>query len=200
MRKIGPLAGGIMLFLLFMMLMSSGSGDGSPTETSGGQTPQGVLPQQGVENIPPSEQWVLTQFDNLAIEFDGQLFDKGTFQNQATGEVVVARCVTMEVPDPNVGDIYTRNGDTFNPVGGGSQTFQTFEVVTIPLATPVVVVTSTLPVENLPESVLPAQQTPEEPSGITWKGVGNFFLVYLCLVALIFGLVFFLMLRKAHTG
>ena len=138
----------LLLVAILLMAILAGTGDE--------ESPAGTLRQQGGEYTTANEQWKLVQFDNLAIEVDGELYDRGVFQNQTTGESVVAQCITMDIPDPSVGDVYTRQGDMFNPVSGGAQTFQTFQVITTPTAQP----TDTSVPTQIPTSTVVPTRTP----------------------------------------
>jgi hypothetical protein len=109
-KRIGWFPGLLMIFFVILAILA-GSGDNSPA---------GISTKQG---------WRLDTFDNLAIKIDGQLFDKGVFVNETTGQALIAYCTKPNAADPSVNDIFTLSGNKLYPVSNGIQTFQIFQIV-----------------------------------------------------------------------
>jgi len=127
-----------MLFIVFMAILAGTGDDNSPAGIS--NSPQGLVGNLSQEGI--NGKWKLVNFENLAIEVDGEIYDKGEFISQATGEKVIGYCVSPDAADPAVNDIFTMSGKMLYPTKGSAQSFQVFQVLTpTPQPTPTLVPT-----------------------------------------------------------
>lgn len=176
----------IIVFLIFLGLMSTSEEFDPPQSQSSSST------------------WQLVEFENLAIEHNGQLFDKGWFVNTVTGEKLEARCVTMNHTDPTNGDAFELVGKQLKPKKDGSQTFELlFEVIQ---PTPTLEPTSTSILTHTPTSqpmaVEPATEPVSSPSFNPFKNLGSTLLTLLCIaiIAIPLSLIAHLVTRSRFGG